>query len=400
MIKRIIACLILLTLLCLAPLRAQADVFLDDLNRQIKAKQDTMKQLEDKIATYKKSIEVKQGESLSLNNQLALLDSRVVKTGLDIQLAQAEIDALNLEIESLETIIKEKEANIAKHKSFIANLLRQIHIGESRDYLKVLILSSSFSEYFNQTKYLESLNADLVRTLRQVKSDKNEIEAKQKISLAKKDRLTEVKNTLSDRRASLEEQEESKKYLLKQTKLSENKFRLLLAQLRQEYSAFDQEMAALQRRVESELASSNKLESDGNLSLTWPIVHDRGISAYFRDQTYPFRFLFEHSGLDIKASQGTQVYAPASGYVAWVRSGSRGYGNSIMVIHNNGVATLYAHLSRFSVSEDNFVKRGDLLGYSGGTPGTPGAGFSTGPHLHFEVRENGLPVDPLGYLMR
>ena len=70
------------------------------------------------------------------------------------------------------------------------------------------------------------------------------------------------------------------------------------------------------------------------------------------------------------------------------------YGNYVMVIHTNGIATLYAHLSRIDVVADQFVSRGDIIGAVGST------GFSTGPHLHFEVRLNGIPTDPLSYLTK
>ena len=70
-----------------------------------------------------------------------------------------------------------------------------------------------------------------------------------------------------------------------------------------------------------------------------------------------------------------------------------------MIIPSGGVATLYAHLSRIDVKPDQFVSRGQTIGATGGMPGTKGAGLSTGPHLHFETRKDGVPVDPMRYLL-
>lgn len=108
-----------------------------------------------------------------------------------------------------------------------------------------------------------------------------------------------------------------------------------------------------------------------------------------------------HKGIDIAVPVGTPIKAPADGNIVAAKSMS-GYGYSIWIYHGiiNGksVQSRYAHLSRFAVSQGQNVKQNQIIGYTGGAPGSVGAGTSTGPHLHFEVRENGTPVNPIKYI--
>ncbi|NLA82845.1 MAG: M23 family metallopeptidase [Clostridiaceae bacterium] len=97
-----------------------------------------------------------------------------------------------------------------------------------------------------------------------------------------------------------------------------------------------------------------------------------------------------HNGIDINASVGAAIVAADGGNVA-VAGYNSGYGNYIMIYHSNGSATLYAHLSSMSVSKGDTVSKGQVIGGAGST------GYSTGPHLHFEIHINGGSVDPLGY---
>ena len=98
-----------------------------------------------------------------------------------------------------------------------------------------------------------------------------------------------------------------------------------------------------------------------------------------------------HEGIDIAVGQGTPVHAAAPGtviYAGWME----GYGNLVVVDHGNGLSTAYGHNSTLASSVGQAVTAGQVIAYSGST------GHSTGPHVHFEVRVNGSPVDPLGYL--
>lgn len=99
-----------------------------------------------------------------------------------------------------------------------------------------------------------------------------------------------------------------------------------------------------------------------------------------------------HHGQDFGVLSGTPVYAPADGVVK-SRNGKTGYGNTVILDHGYGIKTIFAHLSRYAVKPGDEVKRGDLIAYSGNT------GRSTGPHLHYEVRVNNVPVNPRHYFL-
>jgi murein DD-endopeptidase MepM/ murein hydrolase activator NlpD len=101
-----------------------------------------------------------------------------------------------------------------------------------------------------------------------------------------------------------------------------------------------------------------------------------------------------HAGIDISAGEGTPIRAAASGTVSLMQpeSGSGGYGNYTCIAHGGAISTCYAHQSRFGTSSGASVSQGQVIGYVGNT------GHSFGAHLHFEVRVNGSPVDPMGYL--
>lgn len=125
----------------------------------------------------------------------------------------------------------------------------------------------------------------------------------------------------------------------------------------------------------------------------WPAEGE--ITAKFNDKNYALKKYFKHSGIDIDLEQGTEVKAAAKGKVIIAKPAKDESYAYVMITHKKGYATLYGHLSRVDVKKNQKVERGEVIGLSGGEPGTNGSGNSTGSHLHFEVRNAGTPVNPL-----
>ena len=159
---------------------------------------------------------------------------------------------------------------------------------------------------------------------------------------------------------------------------------------RQSLEAALDELERISKELEEQIRKRQRAEGLGTGKIIWPA---RGrISSPFGWRTHPIlksrRF---HSGIDIAIPSGTPVQAADSGVVL-ISGWNGGYGLFVAIDHGKGISTAYAHNSRLLVKEGDEVTKGQTIALSGST------GWSTGPHLHFEVRENGTPVNPLKYL--
>jgi murein DD-endopeptidase MepM/ murein hydrolase activator NlpD len=370
---------------------------INSLQEQVNEKQASIDQIQRKISDYKKRINEAEARSLSLANELDLLTNRITKAQLDIEENNAEIDSVNAQIQILDARIKIFNDRLETDRALLQQILQKLQTYDNDFGLQVLFGTDSFSELFDRLQALESVNSDLGDTLKRAEEEKRSVELAKTEQEGKKQHLMALQETLKERQGQLEEEIGAKDTLLAQSQQSEAQYQVLVSDLKQESAYIDHQIAVLQGEIEDKLVDSDEI-GDSSL-LSWPADPSyRGLSVSFHDPTYPFRHLFEHSGIDIPEPMGTQITSAAPGYVAWTKTGQL-YGNYVMIIHTNGIATLYAHLSKISVQQDQFVARGDVIGLSGGLPGTQGAGLSTGPHLHFEVRKDGIPVDPMGYLM-
>lgn len=402
-----ISILIILSIFLLGsdkPLQAisnyQINQEIENLNLKIQHQKKELEDLKARQKEYQEKIASKRSEKISLQNQLDIIENRLAKTEIDIEETALQIEKINLEIKRIEIDSNNLDAKIEKQKEQISGLLRLIYKQEQVTTLEALLLNENLSQFLNQIKYLQNTNEQLGESVDELKGQKKQLEKNREALKEKNETAIKLKSELEERKDSLAYEMDQKEVILMQTKESEQTFQELLTKAREEEAQAEREINRAESLIRQKMSQKDKdrLES-GDTDMVWPVTKNY-ITATFHDPDYPYRRIIgEHSAIDIRAAQGQTLYAAADGYVAKARfDGSTRY-SYIMIIHADNLATVYGHVSAVNVSVDQYVTKGQIIGKTGGTPGTPGAGsFSTGPHLHFEVRKNGLPVNPLNYL--
>ncbi len=239
-------------------------------------------------------------------------------------------------------------------------------------YIKILLNSSSISDFFNNVYIVKQIVKQDKEVLTELDENKQEIEDK--------------KNQIENKKV---EQEELK-LLLEIDNESLNNDKIELEKLKSE---LEKEENELESEIEK-IAAQSVVNGEGQVisSGSWPVPGHSRISSPYGYRIHPiFNTKKMHTGIDIPAPTGTPAVAIDSGKVIF--SGTKGgYGNTVMIQHDDGKVTLYGHNSKLAVSVGQRVEKGQVVSKIGST------GNSTGPHLHFEVRINGKHVNPVPYI--
>jgi murein DD-endopeptidase MepM/ murein hydrolase activator NlpD len=373
---------------------------IQNLNSKIQTQKKLLETIRIQQKQYQTQIRAKINAETTLNNQLAILKDQTAKTQLDIDSVNSTINKTKLEVKKtkLDNINLGEEINARQLN--ISFLLQSLYRKNKASDLEVLLLNNSLSDFLSQIKYLNDTNEGLRKSVESLKIQKNQLTKNQELLEQKNNNLLSLKKQLTAKEDDLNYEQENKTNLLEETHSSEQEYQRLLQNGLAKQRQAESDISSAEQSIRQKMSQKDKNILDtSNNSISWP-VPSRVINASFHDPDYPFqKLLGQHSGVDIRAPQGTTLLAAADGYVAKVRfSNNKNYAY-IMLIHGNSLSTVYGHISAVFVTTDQYVSKGEPIGRTGGTPGSIGAGpFSTGPHLHFEVRLKGIPVNPLNYL--
>lgn len=378
------ALLCCLALFALIPADAWA-ASIDDLKNMIFDRNNKIEELEKEIQQYEGELKEVGKEKQTLQGAINQLDVSRKKVTTDISLTQNKIGATDLEIGRLGDEIGDKEQHILQNKAAIGETLRTMHEVESDSLLETILVHKNISEVWDQLETLERVQAAMRDDVTELTLLKNDLQEKQKETATRKNDLARYQQELSGKKQVLDVNRKEKTQLLTVTQSKEANYQKLLAQKKAAYEQFQKELQEFESQLQFAV-DPNSIPPTGQGVLGSPLSN-LSVTQYFGDTAFAQSGAYNgsgHNGMDFRASVGTPVLASLSGVVSGTGNtdtvpGCYSYGKWVLVKHNNGLSTLYAHLSVISVNQGQNVSTADILGYSGST------GYSTGPHLHFSV---------------
>lgn len=341
--------------------------------------------------SLKAQIAAAKDQETRLQLTIQSIDLQIQQTEQNINDAQAKLDQIGRDLDAAQAQLADTRARLALDKKELASQLIVIYKQGETTTINRVLGSSSFNQFWQQVIDLRRLAGSQQDTLSAVQNEEKRVtelvaevtakQAQQKQALADlKAQADGLQVQLSARQATVAELEQVQAQDAQLLALAEQSAKEVDAQI----AAIKEAMAEAARR------------GGGNGHFVWP---EQGpITQYFGCTPYAFENYDPncpsrhfHTGIDIGAAWGTPVGAGDAG-IAYTYYSSYGYGNHVIIVHGNGWISLYGHLASFAVGNGQGVGRGQTIGYEGST------GNSTGPHLHFEVRLNDNPVNPLQYL--
>lgn len=369
----------------------------EDLNNQLSGIQQQLEEAGNKKANAEVTI-------TNVSEQLHQIQVELDQATANLKSYEQQRMAVENEIVKNEKLLAEAQARLATREGVFNKRVRDIYINGRLSYLEVIIGAKDFSDFANRVEMLKRIIDADIKLISSIKTEREEITQRKAELEADRAKVVELENKAREAQALIQKKKDEQSAILAQAQndkataeqmeadlqASSNAIRALLQQRAAERAAAAAAAAQAAQSGGGGGGGGGYTYVQGTGQLAWPV--SGVITSDFGWRNHPIfgRQIF-HSGIDIGVDEGTPVHAADAGtvvYSGWMD----GYGYAVVIDHGNGMSTLYGHNSSLAVSEGESVSKGSVIAYAGST------GNSTGPHVHFEVRINGDPVDPQGYL--
>ena len=361
-------------------------------------------ELEQQIREYQKQQADLAAQIKDLDRQLKSIAGDKAQALEQKRLLDRQISAKVQEIQSTESIIAQYDALIADEQAKLEDTqakeeiqyelfckrVRAMEEAGTVSYWSILFDSADFADLLDRATFVSEIMEadnkimdDLAALRKSIEAQKAELETSRADQQTQRDALVALKKELDAKEADAAA-------LVQKIQSQESEYQSSRDALKREEEEVEAQIIKKQKEIQAKIAAG-QISFDPGTGWQWPVPGRYKITSTFGPRIHPITGLpGNHTGTDVAAPKGTAILA-ARGGVVTISTYNNSYGNYVVVQHDNGIATLYAHMSSRAVSEGQIVTQGQTLGYVGST------GSSTGNHLHLEFRVNGKRQDALNY---
>lgn len=394
-LKRLLAIILCLSLAFVSVAYADEPYDLTDEElAQIEQEAQALKDRYDALSSSLQIVQQQLADAQAQKNQ-AVTKRDTVKA--EINVIQAQLDNLNEQMTLLNNNIEKQEINMVNKQmeieesqtKFEYRLVANQTAGSSNIW-SLLFSSGSFSEFLTSLETIRQFAEYDTNLIKSLNEDKKELEELKKSLEEDKKELEAVMTEADSKKATLD-----KKY--KELNGQVYSLDALAKQYAENKEMIERGMADAQAEIDAFFINNILGGSYVGGEFMYPVPYTRNITSYYGPRTFDNGYSDYHTGIDFAASgcYGAAIVAANAGTVTFTKTTyvpGKGYGKYLIVDHGGGKSTLYGHCSSIAVKTGDIVSKGQTIAYIGST------GFSTGPHLHFEIRINGKHVNPLPYL--
>lgn len=345
-----------------------------------------IKDVQRKLRINKQQLEQVNAREKELSAELGDTTIKLEDSRVRLAEVQAELDQAEARLRVIKGKIRKARARMRRAQGALERRLRSLYMEGEVSYLAVLMQSDDFTDFLNQADYLKLILKTDSELVAEVRARKEELDRQKAAAKSTVDKLKALRAERADKVAALARLEAAQRSLVAQVQAQRDRLASSVEEL--EHLSVDMERKLQRLLIERQQPAATLPRSAG--AYIYPV--NGPITSSFGYRVHPIRGTTRfHSGIDFGVGYGTPILAADNGVV--IHSGwYGGYGNCIIINHGGGYSTLYAHCSQLYLGNGASVRQGQTVATVGST------GMSTGPHLHFEVRHFGTPINPMGRL--
>ncbi|MBO5148055.1 MAG: peptidoglycan DD-metalloendopeptidase family protein [Clostridia bacterium] len=361
-------------------------VSLEEIENQINKNESHKESINNQLSSLKEQIEAQKKQDSAITAEMAAVLKEKQQEKDKLKQMLEDLDYIYEQIEEYYENIEETEKRYNEALKAFYSRAKIMYQYSQYNSLRLFVESKDYFDYVNREKIFSKMMNNDRAALQELMIMKKDLENKKAVQEQFK---LDAEKLISEKQAVIKAIENNESNIYEKLEISKNAIDTLEAQ--------EQAMIEESKNIEKKIQELEKMYEEYSYSssgLMWPSRDSTRIASYYgwREVHPVYGYGRMHYGIDIDAAYGTDILSSADGVVTLVLFDDVGYGWYIIVYHGDGISTLYAHCSKVLVKEGQNVKQGQVLGLVGTT------GASTGPHIHYEVRVNGKPQNPLDYV--